>query len=188
MKKKEEFNAGAVLDQLIARSGKSKAALARHLDVSPQAIQNWLKSGGYAREHIKPICLFLDCSADELVGLREPAPQVQSESQDSGLDLETLKSALAAVKEAASAMDVVIDDIYKTAPLIAYAYRERLNLPPNLTKEEYKAFDVVTVARLKGEMRDVQEARPAPRASQRSLKAVETRKEETRGGEPRGKN
>lgn len=60
---------GPNLEALIQRSGKQKLALAAHLGVSEQAVQKWIKKGTLAREHIRTICEFLGCSADELLGL-----------------------------------------------------------------------------------------------------------------------
>jgi len=68
---------GPNLEALIRRSGKQKLALANHLNVSEQAVQKWIKKGTLAREHIRSICEFLNCSADELLGL-VPINEAQS--------------------------------------------------------------------------------------------------------------
>jgi len=67
-------------------------------------------------------------------------PLGDNESQAAGLTLETLQAALVAVKKAIRAADVEID-LYSTAPLIAFAYREAAGLPANPTKAALKEFD-----------------------------------------------
>lgn len=66
----ENLAVGAALEALIARSGRQKNLLAVHMGVSEQAVQKWIKQGTLAREHIKRLCLYLGCSADELLGIR----------------------------------------------------------------------------------------------------------------------
>lgn len=65
---------------------------------------------------------------------------VADPSQAGGLDLVTLQAALVAVKKAIRAADVEVD-LYSTAPLIAFAYREAAVLPANATKARLKEFD-----------------------------------------------
>lgn len=65
---------------------------------------------------------------------------VADPSQAGGLDLVTLQAALVAVKKAIRAADVEVD-LYSTAPLIAFAYREAADLPANATKARLKEFD-----------------------------------------------
>jgi DNA-binding Xre family transcriptional regulator len=86
MVKLENFDVGAALNALIARSGKEKKALAAHMGVSEQAVQKWIKEGKLAREHVRQICLFLDCSADELLGLAPIRAETGSQSQLVRLD------------------------------------------------------------------------------------------------------
>lgn len=89
MVKSEKFDVGAALNALIARSGKQKLELAAHMGVSEQAVQKWIREGKLAREHIRGICLFLDCSADELLGLtpiRSSKSAPDSHSQPLRLD------------------------------------------------------------------------------------------------------
>ena len=72
------------------------------------------------------------------------------ESQPAGLDLETLRIALVALKEAAKAEDVEID-LYDSAPIIAYAYRERRAMRSKPTKAELREFDNRIRAKLQGD-------------------------------------
>lgn len=157
MVESDNFDIGATLNQLIARSTQSKVALAEHLGVSPQAVQKWVNQGSIAREHIRSICQFLDCSADELFGLVPMGSAPLSQSQSLEIDTEMLKSAIVAVKEALKAMGLELD-AFLAAPMIAYAYAERMDLPRLLTKEEYHAFDVLVTAKLRGELGHGKEA------------------------------
>jgi hypothetical protein len=153
-----QFDIGARLNALIARSGKQKTALANFLDVSPQAIQSWVNKGNFAREHVRPICQFLGCSADELFGLAPIASRAAStprESQPVGIDVEMLKSAIAATKEAFRAFNRRMD-AYDSAPIVAFAYEERARLPRLLSKTEYKAFDALVTAKLRGDFEHAQ--------------------------------
>lgn len=67
-------------------------------------------------------------------------PKSENESRVQELDLETLKSAIVSVKEAARSLDLAIE-IFDVAPAIAFAYRERSKLPVVMTKEQYRKFD-----------------------------------------------
>lgn len=67
---KQEFDGGAALHALLTRAKRQRLELAHHLGVSEQAVQKWLKGGGIAHEHMAKLCRYLDCSADELLGLR----------------------------------------------------------------------------------------------------------------------
>lgn len=170
----ENFDIGATLNALIARSGKQKKALAEYTGVSEQAVQKWINQGTIAREKVREICTFLDCSADELFGLAPIAEDVRSESQLLGIDTEMLKSAIVAVKEALRSLGLELD-AFLAAPMIAYAYAERITLPRDMTKTEYKAFDVMVTAKLRGELGNVAEDRSAEtgKGSPKTAKAGE---------------
>jgi hypothetical protein len=174
-----QFDIGARLNALIARSGKQKNALANFLDVSPQAIQNWVNKGNFAREHVRPICQFLGCSADELFGLApiaSRAAQPQRESQAVGIDVEMLKSAIAATKEAFRAFNRRMD-AYDSAPIIAFAYEERTRLPRLLSKAEYKAFDALLTAKLRGDFEYAEKRdRPSANGARGAVKGQAARK------------
>lgn len=89
MVKSDKFDVGAALDALITRAGKQKLELAVHMGVSEQAVQKWVKEGKIAREKVRDICLFLGCSADELLGLvpiRDEKTSWGGESQPLRLD------------------------------------------------------------------------------------------------------
>lgn len=74
-------------------------------------------------------------------------------SQAAGIDLEILTSALVAVKEAVNSEDVEID-LFKIAPVIALAYRERTKLPGKPTKTQLRHFDEVLRTRLREGLAD----------------------------------
>ena len=71
-------------------------------------------------------------------------------SQPAGLDLDTLRVALVALQEAAAAEDLEID-LYKSAPIIAFAYRERQKMRTRPTKADLRAFDERIRKELRGE-------------------------------------
>jgi DNA-binding Xre family transcriptional regulator len=176
----DQFDLGERLNALIARSGKQKTALASHLDVSPQAVQKWINEGTLARQHVRPICQFLHCSADELFGLTPIQPrgsQSPRESQHEGIDVEMLKSAIAATKEAFRAFNRRMD-AYDSAPIIAFAYEERTRLPRLLSKAEYRAFDALVTAKLRGDFEHAEEkgGRPASTGARGSVKGKATGK------------
>lgn len=93
----------------------------------------------------------LRISAGELLDGEVPAP---SQSQVMELDLDMLKSAIAAAKEAFKSFNREMD-AYDSAPLIAFAYRERAALPRMMSKAEYRAFDAMVTAKLRGDLGDV---------------------------------
>jgi len=61
---------GVRLQELMLRIGVNDVAVGDAIGVSSQAVSKWRRTGAIAREHIKPLCVFLMCSADELLGLR----------------------------------------------------------------------------------------------------------------------
>jgi DNA-binding Xre family transcriptional regulator len=181
---RDEFHLGERLGELIERSGKPQTALASHMGVSTQAVQKWINTGGFAREHVRRICKFLGCTPDQLFGYapidaQEMAPESQSQSME--VDLEMLKSAIAATKEAFAAFGRVMD-AYDSAPLIAFAYRERTLLPKLMSKAEYKAFDAMVTAKLRGDLGDVQEGRQIVGSGQGGTSQSEAHKKLPRSG------
>ena len=109
MVESREFDIGAALNSLIARSGKQKLALATHLGVSEQAVQKWVKQGTIAREHIRGICEFLDCSADELLGIVPIGQSAQSSSQPLRLDRSIVESVAQSLLDTYSQEGLVYD-------------------------------------------------------------------------------
>lgn len=78
-------------------------------------------------------------------------PKSATESQPAGLDLEMLKSAIVAVKESLRKAELVFDT-YEAAPIIAYAYQERIKLPRDLPKAKLREFDQQVWKHLQGEL------------------------------------
>jgi DNA-binding Xre family transcriptional regulator len=104
-----KFNIGPTLNKLVARSGKQKNAIAAHMGVSDQAVQKWLKKGTVAREHVPTLCAYLDCSADELFGMRpigEPASA--SRSHTARLDPDIVQAVARAMQDTAQELKVSI--------------------------------------------------------------------------------
>lgn len=106
---KENFDVGAALDALIARSGKQKNLLAAHMGVSEQAVQKWIKKGTIAREHIRELCDYLDCSADELLGIR-PIGKVASagHSQSMRLDQDIILGVARAMQDISTELNIAL--------------------------------------------------------------------------------
>lgn len=87
-----DFDVGATLNTLIARSGRQKLELAAKLGVTEQAVQKWVKTGKIARHHIRGICEFIDCSADELLGIVPIGKSIYTHSQPMRLDPSIVES------------------------------------------------------------------------------------------------
>ena len=167
-----EFDVGRRLKELIERSPRTQVALAAHMGVSPQAVQKWINKGAFAREHVRRICQFIDCTPDELFGFAPVAAEVASrrQSQSVGIDLEMLKSAIVSVKEALRSFGLELD-AFLASPMIAYAYEVRCSYPRHMTKDEYRAFDRMLAERLQGEL-GVRERERATGEGQGSSEAV----------------
>lgn len=76
---------------------------------------------------------------------------VASPSQPVGLDLEMLKSAIVAVKESLKKAELELD-AFVAAPVIAFAYQERIKLPRDLPKAKLREFDQQIWQHLQGEI------------------------------------
>lgn len=168
----QEFDVGRRLRELIDRSLRTQVDVAAHMGVSTQAVQKWVNKGTFAREHVRKLCEFIDCTPDELFGFAPVASQVasQRQSQSVGIDLEMLKSAIVSVKEALRRFGLELD-AFVASPLIAYAYEVRSEYPRVMSKDEYRAFDRMIAERLQGEL-GVREERSPSGAGQRGVEAV----------------
>ena len=172
MVEEREFDVGRRLKELIERSPHTQVALAAHMGVSTQAVQKWINTGSFARDHVRRICQFIDCTPDELFGFAPVAAEVasQRQSQPVGIDLEMLKSAIVSVKEALRGFGLELD-AFVAAPLIASAYEVRSEYPRSMSKDEYRAFDRMIAERLQGEL-GVREERKPSGAGQGGVEAV----------------
>jgi DNA-binding Xre family transcriptional regulator len=105
----DEFDVGAALDALITRSSKQKKLLAEHMNVSEQAVQKWIRQGTIAREHIRKLCLYLGCSADELLGIRpiEETAQ-QGQSHPPRLDQNIIRGVARAMQDISKELNIVL--------------------------------------------------------------------------------
>ena len=94
-------------------------------------------------------------------------------SHDVGLDTSMLESAIVSVKEALREFGLELD-AFVAAPMMAFAYRERLKHPREMTKNEYAEFDRAIASKLRGELGNEQEAtrRPAVEGRARRTKAA----------------
>lgn len=102
-------------------------------------------------------------------------------SQPAGLDLSTLEVAIVSVKEAVRRAGLEMD-AFVVAPMIAFAYRERLALPARLDPSELKAFDEVVWQKLQGELGNVRRTGLVAKASKRGdEKAAPASKKAGRG-------
>lgn len=144
MVKPDDFDIGAALNALIARSGKEKKALAAHMGVSEQAVQKWIKEGKIARDNVREICLFLGCSADELLGLipiRDDATAPASQSQLVRLDpvmLSETHAALSNLERKQGRKFSLEESDYAAQFVQLYCLRAGMSAQP--TTEEWVAY------------------------------------------------
>jgi len=132
---------------------KSAAGLARACGIKQGSVSGWLGGGKPTKmisgDNLVAAAAYLETTPEYIMTGRHPARL--SESQPVGLDLEMLRSSIVSVKEALRAMGLELD-AFLAAPMIAYAYTERVLMPRTMTKAEYRAFDDLITARLKGEL------------------------------------
>ncbi len=102
-----EHHAGTRLAEWLRKRKKTKAALARHLDVSKQAVGKWILTGQIARERLTAIGDYLEITTDDLLG-SAPATNVRpiasarsvKGSQSARLDLNILTAAIETLEQA----------------------------------------------------------------------------------------
>ena len=111
---------------------------------------------------------YLNTSPEWIITGRKP-PQSQVLELDAGI----LSSAIVSVKEALSDFELELD-AFVAAPLIAFAYRERVQYPREMTHAEYRAFDAMIRTKLAGEMGNARPRRRASEKGQGSPEAVAT--------------
>ncbi len=123
-----DLHAGTRLASYLRQRKKTKAALARHLDVSKQAVGKWILTGQIARERIKAICDYLEITTDELLGTPQatnvrPIASARSAkgSQSARLDLAILTAAVETLEKALAETRKVMTPPKKAA-LIATIY------------------------------------------------------------------
>lgn len=142
-----------IFDLLTADPTKTITGLARACGISQPSVSNWFGKGTPTKmisgDNLVAAATYLNTTPEYIMTGRQAAPL--SESHAVGLDLEMLKSAIISVKEALQVLGLELD-AFLAAPLIAYAYAERITLPRTLSKEEYRAFDVMVTNKLQGEI------------------------------------
>lgn len=101
----EGHHIGERLDSAIKRAKTTKSALARAVDVSPQAVTDWIKTGNIARERIPAIVRHVRCGYGELLsGDLEDAPI------GGPIDARLLESAIADARSRFRAAGQIPDD------------------------------------------------------------------------------
>lgn len=143
-------------DLLKADPTKSPAALARACDIKGGSVSGWFGKGKPTKmirgDNLVAAAAYLGTTPEYIMTGRQSA--VAGQSHAVNMDLEMLKSAIVSVKEALHTLGLELD-AFLAAPLIAYAYAERITLPRVMSKEEYQAFDAMVTAKLQGELGNV---------------------------------
>lgn len=78
---------------------------------------------------------------------------VRSTTDPAAVDWQMLQSAIVTVKEAVQARGLELD-AFVAAPMIAFAYEERLRHPRSMSRPQYRAFDAAVAAKLAMELGD----------------------------------
>jgi hypothetical protein len=142
---------GHAIETAIRLKGVNRSEVARHFGVKPESTYDWTKHGRIAKRHLPRLFeYFADVVGPDHWGLEAGAFGFAPPSQQVGLDLDILRVALIALREAAEAEDKEID-LYESAPIIAYAYRERAAMREAPTKAQLREFDESIRKKLRGE-------------------------------------
>lgn len=135
------------LRQLIGEVAEgNQAAFAKMVGKSRAYVGFWLADP--AKPHAKQIS-HTEARALE-ARFSKAAGWLDTDSQSAGLDLGILQVALVALKEAAAAEELEID-LFESAPIIAFAYRERLGMRSKPTKAQLRDFDKRIREQLRGD-------------------------------------
>lgn len=156
-----------------ADPAKSAAGLARACGIKGGSVSGWFGAGKPTKmisgDNLVSAAAYLGTTAEYIMTGRQPSALEQS--QPVSMDLEMLKSAIVSVKEALHTLGLELD-AFLAAPLIAYAYAERIALPRVMSKEEYRAFDAMVTAKLQGELGNVGKQGRVVEESGRSTQAA----------------
>ena len=136
----------ANLDELAKPFG-SQRQFAIHLNKDPKQVNQWWGKGS-ARGIGPALARELEAHFGKPRGWLDN--DHSAASQPVGLDLDILRTALIALREAAEAEEKEID-LYDSAPIIAYAYRERASMPGTPTKAQLREFDESIRLKLRGD-------------------------------------
>lgn len=132
--------------------GLTQAQLAHACGIKPPSVSQWFSDGVKRTTMISGDALVaaskaLGASPEWIVTGRGQ----RDVSQPLELDLEILKSAIVSVKEALRALGLELD-AFVSAPMVAFAYRERLRYPRYMDKQGYALFDAEIQSKLRGEL------------------------------------
>lgn len=143
----------ALLDEGIER-GLSDSGLAKACRISQPALWQWFKPPK-GRKTTKDIMATNAVRAAKYLGTTVEylftGTGQRLVSQPVGLDVSMLQSAIVTVRKSLIAFGLEMDS-FIVAPFIAYAYRERLKHPREMTAAEYADFDAAIAQRLRGEL------------------------------------
>lgn len=149
------------IQELLRERGLTQAQLAAACGIKPPSVSQWFSDGGkrtvmIGGENLVAASKFLNTTPEWVITGRGQ----RDSSQPMELDLEILKSAIVSVKESLRAFGLELD-AFVTAPMVAFAYRERLRYPRYMDKQGYALFDSMIQDKLRGELGHVAEERPA---------------------------
>lgn len=161
------------------RLGISQTELAAACGIKQPSVSAWESGDSLMIDGVNLVAVArkLRVTPEWVMTGRDPSPA----SHSLELDLDMLKSAIVAVKEALRAFGLELD-AFVAAPMIAFAYRERQRLPRHMTKEGYRDFDAMVTDRLRGELGHGEEARSVARGGTRGTKAAEAGPKKARAG------
>lgn len=168
---------------LLAEQGKTAAGLARACDIKPGSVSGWFGGGKPTKmisgDNLVAAASYLGTTPEWIMTGRNPASG--SESQPVSVDLEMLKSAIVSVKESLKTLGLELD-AFLAAPLIAYAYEERVLLPRVMSKDEYEVFDAMVLSKLQGELGHVGAQEGNAEGSKGRTKAAASARKKTATG------
>lgn len=122
----------------------TQAAIAAAFGVTEQAVSGWIRTGKVDKRKLPKLASLTGVPLERFMPGAPP-------SQPAGLDLEMLKSAIVAVKESLRKAELELD-AFVAAPVIAFAYQERIKLPRDLPKARLREFDQQIWEHLQGEL------------------------------------
>lgn len=149
------------IQELMRERGLTQAQLAHACGIKPPSVSQWFSDGlkrttMIAGDSLVAAAKALGASPEWIVTGRGQ----RDLSQPLELDLEILKSAIVSVKEALKALGLELD-AFVAAPMVAFAYRERLRYPRHMDKQGYAIFDAEIQSKLRGELGHDQKEGPA---------------------------
>lgn len=126
---------------------------------------------------LRPLADFFGVSPSDLKHADLVSGSTMSHSV--GIDENILSSSIVSVMKALDNRGLEFDAVV-AAPIIAFAYRERMELPADLTKAEYALFDRLIEMKLRGDLHVRQEGdRSATSESKASTDKVTANKPKT---------